>query len=71
MGMFEARGNKDGTWYIVHTPDGHLAHLTCPDGRTRAAVNIPTRDEAEAEADALNDEYHWAVRAAETTGEGT
>ncbi|MGW1835932.1 hypothetical protein [Streptomyces sp. NPDC002067] len=69
--MFEARGNKDGTWYIVHTPDGHLAHLSHPDGRTRAAVGIPTKTEAEAAADALNDEYHRAVRAAGTTGDGT
>jgi hypothetical protein len=70
MGMFEARRNKDGTWYVVHTPDGHLAHLSHPDGTTRAAVNIPTEDEAAAAANALNDEYHRAVRAAQATGDG-
>ncbi|TSB20598.1 hypothetical protein OG422_14825 [Streptomyces sp. NBC_01525] len=69
MGMFEARSSKDGTWYIVHTPDGHLAHLSGADGRARAAINIATEAEAEAKADALNNEYHRAVQAAETTGD--
>lgn len=53
--MFEARSDTD-RWYIVHTPDGHLAHIE-RDGHQVAAF-FTTEDEAKRYTRLLNQERY-------------
>lgn len=53
--MYEAREDRDGTYYVIEGVSGHLAHSVTPEGDQKAAVGLPEGD-AWRLADQLNRE---------------
>ncbi|MEI5099472.1 hypothetical protein RB200_13815 [Streptomyces sp. PmtG] len=56
--MFEVRHHAERGWYVIHAPDGHLAHIE-RDGHQVAAF-FDTKGEAEDCRRVLNAKHHGA-----------
>ncbi|MFF4606654.1 hypothetical protein ACFY12_28460 [Streptomyces sp. NPDC001339] len=61
--MFEVRRDeRDDRWYVVSTPDGHLAHIEGADGKMYGAF-FDSEAEADKCANKLNIEAYRAAQA--------